>query len=374
MLQKRNFTHTYKWFLANILDLLFLPVKCLIRPALNPFPSSSRILLLRTDGIGDLLITVPLINSIKKAFPEARIDMVIRPKLFEIAKRIPGLSTIIVSENNRSDLVNAIGCRKFRYDLVVSPRPDSYIYNHLLALIVNAPRKIGYTMKGGGAFITDPVQWEGEKNSVDLLKDFADTLRIPYERTMNISVSVNDSEFIDSLLSENGINEKDFTIGINAYANHPFIWTKQAFVDLVQQITRTYPCKVVFIGQKETVEAIEEIRKEVHQPTVSFAGRTNLPQLIALIHKIDLLITVDSGPRHIANAVNTPVIVLRNGANSSVVWGNYTANETVIVKPVPCSPCGRNLCREQERICMTLITPDDVLRAAETKFRKSKAE
>ena len=132
MLKRANFNHFSNYILANIMDLGCVPIKYFFATGSKSSAFPSKILILRTDGIGDVLVTIPLISSIKEAYPETRIDILIRPKSHEVAKRINAVSEVIVSDTKKSDVMHMLRCRKKGYDLVISPRPDRYIFNHVL--------------------------------------------------------------------------------------------------------------------------------------------------------------------------------------------------------------------------------------------------
>ncbi len=182
---------------------------------------------------------------------------------------------------------------------------------------------------------------------------------------IEIPIANEDYIYAKNLLEHNGISKNDLAIGLNPFAGHPFIWPIDRFIRLSEKLVKEYRAKIIFIGDEKSREKIDEIREFVSMPTLSLAGRTSLRQLAALIKKFSLLITVDSAPRHIANAVDTPVIVLRSGANSNVLWGKYSENEHLIYHQVPCSPCGKKFCPEPNRICMTKINPEEVLNYVE---------
>jgi ADP-heptose:LPS heptosyltransferase len=88
---------------------------------------------------------------------------------------------------------------------------------------------------------------------------------------------------------------------------------------------------------------------------------TSLDDLYMVLERIDLLITIDTGTRHIANAVGTNAIILRNGANSILEFAAYVETEKEIAHPVPCSPCGCHTCPLGTLDCMTRIAIEDVL-------------
>ncbi|MDD3296128.1 MAG: glycosyltransferase family 9 protein [Candidatus Omnitrophica bacterium] len=324
--------------------------------------SIKKILVIKTDGIGDILISLGLTRLIKKLYADSKVDYLIRPKSSGIAKMTPDINKEIQSCSIWQDIANVLRMRKYKYDLVISPKPQGYIFDHMLAVFVQGKHRVGYAAKGGGFLLTEVVPWQKEKR-IDLL--MADIARLLGSAGKNegiaLSIPSEGSIFIDKLFKASNISDNDLKIGINIFAGHPFIWPLGRFQEVSEKLIKNHNAKIIFIGDNDHKEKVEKIMRKILFPTISFVGKTSIVQLAALIKKLDILITVDSCPRHIANAVSTPAVVLRNGANSNVIWGEYCENEHLIFHNVPCSPCGKKICPEGKRICMTSITVEEVL-------------
>lgn len=374
MLKREYFTKKRNWFIANLIDFLGLCILKISRKKKNSVSREiNKILILRNDGIGDVIITFPLIKSLRTFFTKAEIDILIRPKAREILKKCFYIDKIIVSSSKMSDLKNAFNLRSKNYDVVINPRPDSYLFNHLLSFIINSKRRIGFAMKGGGFFLTDIIPWE-KKNIVQLLLNILPLLGKPRKEIklseIDISIDSEDEAYVDKLLEKEKISNYRFLVGINPFAHHPFIWPLKNYKKVVKVLVEKYEAKVIFIGEDKVKDEIDKLQKLISFPTVSLAGKTTLSQLIALIKRLNLLITVDSSPRHIANMVGTPVITLRNGANSNILWGSYDQNDILLYHDVSCSPCGKSFCPLKEMICMTSITPEEVILCIEKIVKK----
>jgi ADP-heptose:LPS heptosyltransferase len=134
-------------------------------------------------------------------------------------------------------------------------------------------------------------------------------------------------------------------------------------------IYEKWKANLLFLGTKSFDGIIERIRSQLDFKTFSLAGKTSLEELAVILKKIDLLITVDTGVRHIANATGTNVIVLRNGADSIYELGKYVESEELVVHEVPCSPCGLRKCKYPKMYCMEDISAAHCLREVETLMR-----
>jgi ADP-heptose:LPS heptosyltransferase len=375
MLKRENFTKKRNWFLASIFDLFGFCISRIIHPPRvhNMAENIKKILIIRTDGIGDVLMTMPLFKALKEKYPNAFIDCLIRPRSKDIFPLIPYVSNTFISYSFFEDIKLAFLLYKNKYDVVISPRVDNYIANHAVAFIIGRKRRVGFAMKGGGFFLTDVVPWCGEKVLVELSLDIANVLCCE-NNDSSVFLNVSDKMLADGaqLLKGTGLTKEDVIIGINPFAYHPYIWVSAGWVELIKKLIKEYNAKIIFIGTSSVVTKVLKLQDMICDKTISLAGKTNFIQLLGVINHLDLLVTVDSGPRHIANALGIRVVSLRHGVDSNILWGRYCDTERVVCQKVPCSPCGQKNCSEDKRICMTSITPDDVINAINIFLRDNK--
>jgi heptosyltransferase-2 len=104
------------------------------------------------------------------------------------------------------------------------------------------------------------------------------------------------------------------------------------------------------------------IEKSLPFRTYSLVNKTTLGEVAEIIRNLDLLVTIDTGLRHIANAVDTPCLVIRNGHNSNIEFGKYTDNEVLFSHEVPCSPCGKEHCPLKTIACINNVEPADLVK------------
>lgn len=123
--------------------------------------------------------------------------------------------------------------------------------------------------------------------------------------------------------------------------------------------------KVIFTGVKEDLSIINKIIKLMKHKPIILAGKTNLRQLIALIEKANLMISIDTGPMHIAPSVNTKVIGLF-GPGNPIHWRPYSKNSKVIINNNVCTGCRRKSCIYLKDFeCMKSINLNQVINAIE---------
>lgn len=368
MLNRNNFTKKNRFIVALFFEIVgsffisVLKVLSILDKKSRELQSVKKILILRNDGIGDTLLTIPLLQSLKEIYPEAKIDVMIKSKAREILNSNPLVNNIIITDNGKSFIDIFFTLRKEKYDIIISPRPDNYIFHHFLSFILNGKRRVGYAHKGGSFLLTDVVPWNGEKVIVELLLDIGRYLgNFTAVGFPELFISEEDKKFVEEKISEKGINKYELKVGINPSAGHPFIWPVDNWVKVIEELKRSYNVAIVFLGDSSSVPFINRIRDNLNFTTYSFAGETTLSQTTAIVKWLDFIITVDSAIRHIANMFNKDIVVIRNGANSNLMWGKYCETENVLFHNVPCSPCGKKYCPENKRVCMIGIKPEEVL-------------
>jgi ADP-heptose:LPS heptosyltransferase len=161
------------------------------------------------------------------------------------------------------------------------------------------------------------------------------------------------------------IDKSKKIIALNASAKHNFLWPKDNFVALCNALLKDNNIELIFLGTSDFIPFYNQINERLPADIKSLAGKTSLDELAEVLKEIDLLITVDTGMRHLANALNVHVIDLLHGASNSMQdYAKYVDTEVVLFNKVPCSPCGMNTCYLGTIECMTGIKPETVLSQA----------
>jgi heptosyltransferase-2 len=153
-------------------------------------------------------------------------------------------------------------------------------------------------------------------------------------------------------------------IGVNPGGDRPNRrWNPDHFATVVERLLKDYPARIVLFGGPGEEFLAKYIENHIHSPKlVSLAGKLNLNELCYIISKLDLFITNDSGPMHIAAATGTPVVAIFGPENPMHLRPcTREALYRVVYKDVPCRPCSKAFC--EKPICLSAIMPDDVFHA-----------
>ncbi|MBN2479966.1 MAG: glycosyltransferase family 9 protein, partial [Parachlamydiales bacterium] len=163
------------------------------------------------------------------------------------------------------------------------------------------------------------------------------------------------------------INTKRKIIGINSLAAYgdAKCWPIGRYLEVAKKLSKEKDVFVVFIGDKKAQRVLEDnFFKNLPPNIINLAGKTDLNLLISIINEFDLFLTNDSGPMHIASALNIPIVAIF-GSTCDILTGPYNGGE-IINKRVECSPCFKRQCPIDFR-CMLKITTDEVFEKIKTK-------
>jgi len=150
-------------------------------------------------------------------------------------------------------------------------------------------------------------------------------------------------------------------------------WPVPYWATLLDRLIRDEHVQVILTGAPNDLPLIEKITARMHEQPFNLAGKTSLTQLAALLKRADLLISGDSGPMHMAGAVETPLIAI-HGPTDPQLSGPVSRHATVLRSEIWCSPCYEAKdtadCRFFTTQCMKDITPAQVFAVAREKLGK----
>jgi predicted lipopolysaccharide heptosyltransferase III len=325
-----------------------------------------KILIINLAFIGDVLLSTPVARALRRAYPEAKIDMLVIPLAAEIAKGNPYVNDVFVYDKKGKhkkigELFKLIGqIRKQYYDMAIATNFASR--GAMLAWACGIRYRLGYDIQHGGLFLTHAVRAVrlANRHEAENYLDVLEPLGISLEDTsLALQIDPGDSKALHEKVT---IDQGKPTVVICPIGSYPQkSWTISGFAELIRSITPA--CNCFLIGAKSDADKLKKINSAAGNSAVVLAGTLSLGEVAALLAEARLLVTVDTGPMHIADAVGTPVVALF-GPTDPQIWGPRGANATVLRHVVPCTPCwGKTECAQVE--CMTGISIQQVLSAVE---------
>lgn len=340
-------------------------------------PAKIKILVMRTDRIGDLILSTPAIESLRNLYPNAHIAVMVTSNTKAILENNPFIDEIIVYEKkNRllKNIVEAIKLRKRKFDIVIVLHPNNR--SHILAFLSGARIRIGFK-RNLGFLLTKTIPHNkqlGEKHESDYTMDIIRVLSAnAMKGNLFMTFTKEDLTQVKKLLGKFAIPENTNIICIHTGSScKSRIWPLENFLTLAEKIVLGISnTAVIFIGDK-TVQEILKKHNFSNPKITSLCGILSLNQTLALIKLSKLLVSTDSGPVHMASCVDTPSITLfgrKNPGLSPKRWAPLGKNNIVIHKDVGCVICKAHNC-EKELLCLKSITPEEVYISAKKILEK----
>jgi heptosyltransferase-2 len=245
-----------------------------------------------------------------------------------------------------------------------------------LAWSAGIPYRIGYARDGRSLLLTSACRIDPEVRKVHQAYYYLGILSemgwLPgrlWEQNFPLSIQVGvrdaDSAAARQILRSAGIQEGDAIIGMNpgAFYGAAKRWFPDRYAAVAEGLAKRFDAKIVLFGSSSDLRVAEEVAAGMTRPPVILAGHTTLGQLMGLIRECRLLITNDSGPMHLAAALNVPQLAIF-GSTSEIATGPLSDQAVVIKHPVDCNPCFLRECPTDFR-CMKGISVERVLGEAE---------
>lgn len=304
-----------------------------------------RILVLRFDEIGDLCYTSPVFKMLRARDPDAEITFWCRGFGKELFSNCPYLDHIVSDEKEL----------RGRYDLVVDLRGKwkglGFALKHQPVIRVDRGTvRLKYKNLG-----EHPHQWV--TNAEVLLPLFRTFPSIPQPE---LFPSENSTEQADAFLTASGI--RNFAVLHTGARRVLRQWPSERFAEIANLLHHDYGLQVLFAGDRDDEQQIDNIRKSLSFPTWSLAGVLSLGAFTALCSKAAIYVGNESGPLHIASVSGAPVIGLY-GPGEPRVFYPLNSNSRVLHHILPCNPCDQVHCVHPEWPCIQRISVEEVSNA-----------
>ena len=338
------------------------------------------ILIVKLSAIGDVLHTLPALNALRQAFADARITWLVEEAAAALIEGHPALDRVLVCRRKSWIRDWKAGRRKAvvaeAADFVARLRDTVYdVVLDFQALLKGAvwialcrgKRKIGFDrgmehMEHSYWFLNEripPISMDVhalERNLVMLeplgIRNVQDVV---YRLPITADHRNQAKRLLQPLFGTGPI------VCINPVAKwETKLWTAQGFAAVADRLVAEVGAAVVFTGAKEDRNAIDAIRSRMSRNSLDVSGKTDLMTLAAIYEIADGVISTDTGPMHLAAAVETPVVALF-GPTAPWRTGPYGNRHRVIRLGTPCSPCFRRSC--EKPVCMQDIDAESVFQA-----------
>jgi ADP-heptose:LPS heptosyltransferase len=279
-----------------------------------------KILIVRLDHrIGNLVLITPLLGAIRAAFPEGHVSLLVGERFAELLSESPDIDERIVLRD-RNVLAHPIRFFRFlhrlrtrAFDLAIdasSMHAFSFIHGYFTHA-THAPFRVGYDRKDSDLFLNlrvprpKEVLHEADLH-LNLLRYLVDEI---IEPPMRIPVSEMDRRRALQVFTNRGIGEHEFVVGMHLGGRRENRWLVGRFAALADRLRSQFGVRVVVLWGPDEEQVIRLFRAETHTDPVLIAPNT-VEHLSALIERCHVFICGDTGPMHMAVALNVPTIAI----------------------------------------------------------------
>ena len=320
-----------------------------------------KILVIKLRAIGDVILATPVVENLRQAFPQAQIDFLTEKMCAPIVAGHPALHEILILDRKQAgasrQLIHQIRQRQYDlvFDLFGNPR------SAVLTLLSGAPQRVGFRFRVRQYAYNIKVEPRGDRvHEVEFNLDALRALQIPIvTRKLFVAVNETSQNFATQFWRESGL-ENRLVVGLNASGGwYTKRWPLEFFAQLGDRVQRELNAVILLLwgpGEYEDVTAIAQAM----QGAAILAPATSLKQLAALLSRLNLLVSNDSGPLHLAAAMGTRVVGIYGPTRPDLQgpWGE--GHEVISKTGLPCLGCNGVTCRIVTHDCMKQLEVEKV--------------
>jgi heptosyltransferase-2 len=358
-------------FFLYPLYLLFLVIN-LVRK--QPEEKINTILFIRIDRIGDIVLSTPAIEALKRSYPDTKLIVLASKSNHAILKNNPFVNEIIIYDYRRSlfqILKNIRQLRDHKIDLAIDPHADYEIKTALFALLSGARKRIGFSDYGREYFFNHHASKNiREKHFVDLTSDVLKLLNIEVKnKSPKIYIAEKEHKWSESWVKKK-LNNSMPILGIHPGAYYESQrWPEEHFAELISNLQKDNKMEIIIFGGPDDEILVERICSLTFKRPCTFIS-SDIRQFIAILACCHNLICNNSGPLHIAVAVNVPTISFM-GPTSKERWMPLGNDHRVLrLDHLKCIGCNSGFCKIETHDCMRLISPEMVYTLIEDSMSK----
>ena len=318
----------------------------------NLLPNIDKILVVRVDGIGDLLNSTPAIALLRENYPSAEITVLARPLNASVLIGNPDVDRILIFDRDRKhrgflaqfQFYRAL--RRERFQLVVAMQ--TAMWSHLVAFLSGAPYRLGRYQKRFRSTLTHAWRGKYPKGETHEVDRNLELVRLicngEDKRKLIFHVLPDEIATAKARLTSWDIGINSFLIGIHpGGSSFDKRWPEKQYAELADRLTHHYNATILLLHGPEEEALTDNIQQAMQSSAITYAPET-IRELGALLSCCDLVVCNDSGPMHLAAAVDVPTIAIF-GPTDHVAWHPLSENASVVRRDMPCWPCSAHKCK-----------------------------
>ena len=348
--------------------------------------SVRKVLLIRLDNLGDVLLTTPAFHAVKAALPKSSLTLLASPVGAQVAALDPDIADVIIYQapwmdpwhklpldsQREQEMIALLKARQFDGAIIFtsfrqSPLPAAY-----LCYLAGIPLRVAASIDGPGSLLTTRY-----KHSEQIIHEVERGLNLV--SALGITPASGERDMVLQVPAPALQSMSERLTVLNSEHRHPIVvvhpgcsmpartYPWEMYAEIVALLVDQLGAFVAVTGgpdeQLLVNQVLARVPEEQRQVTVGLAGVLPFPEFCALIQSADLTITNNTGPMHVSAAVKTPVVALFALTNPPEQWGPWHVPHRQLYHDVPCRICYSRVCPYQHE-CLRLISPTMVVTAA----------
>ena len=335
-----------------------------------------------TNWVGDSVMTVPALRALRRVLPDARITLVVRPSAVGIFADADFVDQILVykSKNVFSVVGQVREWRWRKFDLAVLFQ--NAFEAALIPFLAGVPLRLGYATESRQALLTHPLalpDWRSSRHEVFYYLYLVTALEQLISGASTICESDPDASLqisgerraeAEKLLRAKGVRKGAPLVAlcpgsINSRAKR---WPAERYAALADRLIDSQR-QVLLIGSTDELDVTREVTSRMENQPIVLTGKTSLDQITAVLSLVDLVVTNDTGPAHIAAALGRPTLVIF-GPTNPLTTRPFAPVAEILRHPPDCAPCMLRDCPIDHR-CMTAISVDEVFERSHALLKRA---
>ena len=323
------------------------------------FPQNTnekRILIIRPDHLGDVLLSTPAIRAIKQKRPDISIHVLVGEWSSPVLANYEEIDLVLTlpfpgfdrnpPENAPNPYIQAIHSsrmiRKIGYSSAIVMRPDHW-WGAMLAFFAGIRERVGYDVGNVSPFLTNAIPYQHQhvvEQNLQLVNTWTGNVTAN-DIDYSFPVLQEDTDYINLYLTDWHIKPKDAIICIHPGSGaNTKLWDTNKWAKVADILTTQFSATILFTGSASESSLINTIIDKMSENAYAIVGATNLGQLAALYKQALAVLGPDSGPMHLAAAVDTPTITLFGPADpvEFAPWG-HRRKHAILSSNIACRPC-----------------------------------
>lgn len=335
------------------LPFLFLFKKRTVRK-LPEIKEIKNVLIIRPDRLGDMVMTLPLINTLKENLKEAKIYLLCG-KIN--ASLLQGSGVFLLDEAKDIKKMCDISC-----DIAIDSVLDWRLKSAFLARKVKAKVSIGFDIGGRGRLFDIGIKPQKEKIMSEMILGLIKPIEIPITSAVpQLKLLSKDKEEAERYLKNIDLDIDKKIVVLHPGGHYPSQrWMPERFAEIGDGIVKHTGARIAIIASRDEIKIVQEVTRYMKEMPLGIID-SPLRILAYIFSKARLLIGNNSGPLHLAASVGTPTVSFM-GPTDHKLWTPQGKNQIVLRKGLSCSPCNRGYCRKHD--CLREITVSEVTEKA----------